>query len=86
MYRSGDVHERHLPGRPLTSQEKAVVATFCVLFVLLMGGLVALVVVETQNNTECGGAITNTPNAPRPQPPPGESRVQTSRVGTAQYN
>lgn len=75
MYRAGDVRERHLPGRPLTAPEKALVVTLCLFFVILVGALVALVVVETEHNTECGGAITNTPNAPRPQPPSGEARL-----------
>ncbi len=65
-----DWREQHLQGPKLTSQEKAVIAVTIIFVILLVGGLIAVVVVETRNETMCGGAITNTPNAPKPTPPP----------------
>lgn len=54
-----------------TAQEKAVMILFFLILIALVGGCIAVIVVETKNETECGGAITNTPNAPKPTPPPG---------------
>lgn len=70
MMRTGAWRERHVSGRPLSSQEKAFVVVLALFVAALLAGLLAVVVIETRNQTECGGAVTNTPNAPQPQPPP----------------
>lgn len=64
-----DYREKHLPGAPLKAQEKAIVIVFFIFIIILVGGIVTVITLETRNLTECGGAITNTPNAPKPQPP-----------------
>lgn len=73
MFRSGDFHERHLPGRPLTAQEKAVVVTLVLFVALMVGGFVAVIVVETRNATVCGAALVNPSPAPKPTPPPNKA-------------
>ena len=73
MYQTGDTRERHIPGKPLTNQEKAIVGLFFTFIILIIGGLIALIVIETDHATECGGAVTNTANAPKPTPPPGKA-------------
>lgn len=73
MYQGGERREQHLPRPPLTARQKGVVLVFFLVFLLVVAGVVTLVIVETRHATECGGAITNTPNAPKPTPPPGQA-------------
>lgn len=65
-----DWHEKHLPGRKLSNQEKSLVIVLFIFMLLMVGGVITIIVIESKNSTMCGGAITNTPNAPKPTPPP----------------
>lgn len=78
----GAVHERHLPGPHPTNQEKALMVVCFLFLAVVVGGAIAVGVLETRRRTECGGAITNTPNAPKPVPPAGAARTTQRRVGT----
>ena len=64
-----DWHEKHLPGRKLTNQEKTLIVVLFFFLLIVVGGIIAVIVVETENRTMCGGAITNTPNASKPKHP-----------------
>ena len=83
----GVVHERQVPGPHPTSQEKVLMVVFFLFLAVVVGGAIAVGVLESKNRTECGGAITNTPNAPKPVPPASKATAPrftvTPRPGAA---
>ena len=78
----GVVHERQVPGPYPTSQEKVLVVVFFLFLAVVVGGAIAVGVLESKNRTECCGAITNTPNAPKPVPPAAKATAPSGRLSS----
>jgi len=55
--------------RKYSKQELAFIITMSIFLALIVGGVIAVLVVETTHTTPCGGSIQNASPAPIPEKP-----------------